>query len=153
MPIDLGARGFKLTIDYFLQAKLLTKIGPHELHFLIKFWVFRYNFRRAFDLTPNDLDIHRPGEDPLAGQLCDVCDKKKEKAKVYCVSCPKKLCKEHEQVSVRVVKVALKINLYANNQCKQWRVVFAALAAVFNRANRWICLNADYMIMHWEIVA
>ena len=75
-------------------------------------------------MTPNDLDIHRPGEDPLAGQLCDVCDKKKEKAKVYCVSCPKKLCKEHEQVSVRY-------NCCAN----PWH----------NKAKRWFCLDSEHV--------
>ena len=64
---------------------------------------YSYHSRRAFDLTPNDLDIYRPGDDLLAGQLCDVCDKKKEKAKVYCVNCPKKLCEEHEKVSEKSV--------------------------------------------------
>lgn len=45
-----------------------------------------------------NLEVHLSGENMHSGELCDVCDKTKEKAKVYCLACPKKLCATHEKV-------------------------------------------------------
>ena len=55
-------------------------------------------------MSPGDLKVHLPGSNPADVHDCDVCLEATEKgnsvksAKVYCVSCPKKLCAAHETV-------------------------------------------------------